>query len=188
MARNDSRPSRSSGGGRDGIQARQILDRFTEVDELLRDTNQTLQQVAQTQAALAGAIDAGTEQDLGVGDVESSEYPFDFSTAVPPGTTVASPVTEEFEVPYGGTLTEVVIGFPSGTQQAVGFGLDGPDGKRLVPQGPSGTRFIGFDNEVVRFGLNEPVEKERSFTVRFANNDPDNAHFVNVVLKLREDI
>lgn len=191
MARNDGRSARGASGGREGggsLQARQVIDRFTDLDELLRDTNQTLQQVAQTQAALAAAIDAGTEQDLGVGDVERSEYPFDFSTAVPPETGVGDPVTKAFEAPYEGTLTEVVIGFPSGTQQAVGFGLDGPDGSRLVPQGPSGTRFVGFDNEVIRFGLSEPVEKNASFEIRFANNDVNNPHFVNVVLKLREDI
>ena len=188
--RNDSGYSRSSGGG-DPIPARQILDRFTSIDDLIRDTNRTLQQVAQTQQALAQAIDDGTEFELNLPEEsEASEFPFDFSTLVPefPAAEPDDPLVEVFETPKDGTLTEVLIGYPSGTQQAVGVRLEGVDGESLIPRGPSGAQFVAFNDEVIRFSLNEPIQKNEEITIKFANNDEENPHFVNVLLRVREDI
>ena len=196
MGRHDSsdRHSRSRGGGggrQDSISASAILDRFTDIDDLIRDTNRTLQQVAQTQQALAQAIDDGTEFELNLPeDSEASEFPFDFSTLVPefPDAPPDDPLVEVFEAPKDGTLTEILVGYPSGTQQAVGVRVEGPDGEALVPRGPSGTQFIAFNDEVLRFRVNVPLEKNETITIKFANNDDVEDHFVNVVLLVREDI
>jgi len=196
MGRYDSndRHSRSRGGGdgrQDSINANALLDRFTDIDDLIRDTNRTLQQVAQTQQALAQAIDDGTEFELNLPEEsEASEFPFDFSTSVPefPEARPEDPLAEVFETPKDGTLTDVLIGYPSGTQQAVGVRLEGVDGESLIPRGPSGAQFVAFDDEVIRFNLNEPIQKNEEITIKFANNDEENPHFVNVLLRLREDI
>ncbi len=196
MGRHDSsdRHSRSRGGGggrQDSISASAILDRFTDIDDLIRDTNRTLQQVAQTQQALAQAIDDGTEFELNLPEEsEASEFPFDFSTSVPefPEARPEDPLVEVFETPKDGTLTDVLIGYPSGTQQAVGVRLEGVDGESLIPRGPSGAQFVAFDDEVIRFNLNEPIQKNEEITIKFANNDEENPHFVNVLLRVREDI
>ena len=195
MGRYDSndRHSRSRGGGgqQEAVTASALLDRFTDIDDLIRDTNRTLQQVAQTQQALAQAIDDGTEFELNLPEEsEASEFPFDFSTLVPefPDAPPNDPLVEVFETPKDGTLTDVLIGYPSGTQQAVGVRLEGVDGESLIPRGPSGAQFVAFDDEVIRFNLNEPIQKNEEITIKFANNDEENPHFVNVLLRVREDI
>ena len=191
---NSDRHNRSRGGGdgrQDSINASALLDRFTDIDDLLRETNSTLQQVAQTQQALAQAIDDGTEFELNLPEESgASEFPFDFSTLVPefPAAGPDDPLVEVFETPKDGTLTEVLIGYPSGTQQAVGVRLEGVDGESLIPRGPSGAQFVAFDDEVIRFNLNEPIQKNEEITIKFANNDEENPHFVNVLLRVREDI
>ena len=195
MGRYDSndRHSRSRGGGgqQEAVTASALLDRFTDIDDLIRDTNRTLQQVAQTQQALAQAIDDGTEFELNLPEEsEASEFPFDFSTLVPefPDAPPNDPLVEVFETPKDGTLTDVLIGYPSGTQQAVGVRLEGVDGESLIPRGPSGAQFVAFNDEVIRFNLNEPIQKNEEITIKFANNDEENPHFVNVLLRVREDI
>ena len=195
MGRYDSndRHSRSRGGGgqQEAVTANALLDRFTDIDDLIRDTNRTLQQVAQTQQALAQAIDDGTEFELNLPEEsEASEFPFDFSTSVPefPAARPEDPLVEVFETPKDGTLTDVLIGYPSGTQQAVGVRFEGVDGESLIPRGPSGAQFVAFDDEVIRFNLNEPIQKNEEITIKFANNDEENPHFVNVLLRVREDI
>ena len=195
MGRYDSndRHSRSRGGGgqQEAVTANALLDRFTDIDDLIRDTNRTLQQVAQTHQALAQASDDGTEFELNLPEEsEASEFPFDFSTSVPefPAARPEDPLVEVFETPKDGTLTDVLIGYPSGTQQAVGVRLEGVDGESLIPRGPSGAQFVAFDDEVIRFNLNEPIQKNEEITIKFANNDEENPHFVNVLLRVREDI
>ena len=196
MGRHDSsdRHSRSRGGGggrQDSISASAILDRFTDIDDLIRDTNRTLQQVAQTQQALAQALDDGTDFELDLPEeTTESEFPFDFSTLVPefPDAPANDPLVETFNSTKDGTLTEIIVGYPSGTQQAVGVRVEGPDGEALIPRGPSGTQFIAFNDEVLRFRVNVPLEKNETITIKFANNDDVEDHFVNVVLLVREDI
>ena len=115
-----------------------------------------------------------------------SEYPFDFSRVVDASTPPNAPDTETFEIPYPGRVTDVILGYPAGTQQAVGVAVDGPDGENLIPRGPRDASFVAFDDETLDFGLNELVQKNERITIKYANNDAENDHFLNVIIKLRE--
>ena len=52
----------------------------------------------------------------------------------------------------------------------------------LIPAGPKDAKYIALNDTTVTFNLDDSVLKNREYTIRFANNDPNNDHFVNVLL------
>jgi len=168
--------SNSRGGG-ESITARQILDRFTSVDDLLRETNSTLEQTVAVNEALAANIGSLAEalgEDVDLSDFAAAELPIVSDAIVEPG----EQVTDEIVVPEDSVLTDVRLSFPQGSAQSVGIGVVGRDGELLVPFG--GGQFIALDNTVETFELNYDVQKDETITVRYVNNreaddpnDPD---------------
>ena len=157
----------NSRGGEESITARQILDRFTSVDDLLRETNSTLEQTVAVNEALAANIGSLAEalgEDVDLSDFAAAELPIVSDAIVEPG----EQVTDEIVVPEDSVLTDVRLSFPQGSAQSVGIGVVGRDGESLVPFG--GGQFIALDNTVETFELNYDVQKDETITVRYVNN------------------
>jgi len=175
-----------------GTRASAITDPLTSVDDLLRETNQQLEALntqlsreTPTQPTNQPAAGSG-----GAGLVPADEpaiYPYDFSRVVPQDTFASDPVTETFVAPYDGTVRRVVLGWPLGTQQAVGIGLTGPSQAALIPRGPADAKYLAFDDKVLSFNLNESLEDDDEITVRFVNNDAQD-HFVNVDIFFQKEV
>jgi len=175
--------SSASNTSGDPTRASGLLDPLTSVDEQLQSVNATLSQIAVLLDSQSG--DDGSEDGL-VSRTQKPIYPFDFSRSVTPDTPKSSPETATFTAPAAGTVRRVVLGWPLGTQQAVGIGLDGPDEAALIPRGPAEAEYIGFDDKVLSFNLNEDLQDDDEVNIRFVNNDSQ-AHFVNVDIFFQEE-
>jgi len=166
----------STRNDQESVTANQILDGFTSVDNLVRETNQMLQQTLSTNQALAqnvGALADALGEDVDLSDFAAEELPVVSDAIVEPG----EEIEDEINVPEDGIITDVRLSFPQGSAQSIGIGLEGRDGESLVPFGPSGAKFIALDNTVEKFNLNYDVQKGETVTVRYINNreatDPD---------------
>lgn len=189
----DSRNFReSSTSNNSGTRASAITDPLTSVDNILRETNQKLDELntllsreQPTQPTTQPA--AGT---AGTGLVPADQpaiYPYDFSRVVPLDTFSDDPVTETFVAPHDGTVRRVVLGWPLGTQQAVGIGLTGPSQAALIPRGPADAKYLAYDDKVLSFNLNESLEDDDEITIRYVNNDSQD-HFVNVGIFYQREV
>lgn len=182
--------SASSGGAGDGARAEQILgglfDRFTSVDEILRNLDATVSSLNSNVQELAVALDSQTGLDINVTRDSESERPYDYSETVPANTPLTDPETNTFQAPQDGVVNRIVIGWPEGAQQAVGVGVDGTNQESLVPAGPKDAKYIGLNDKVLEFRVNDDVAKGEEYTIRYANNDQSEAHFVNVLVFLKE--
>lgn len=159
-----------------------LLDRFTSVDDLLRSLDDTVASLNSNVRSLSRALDEQTGLDVDVTQRPPAERAYDYSEVVPANTPGNDPKTATFEIPRDGTITRVLIGWPDGAQQAVGIGIDGTDGESLIPAGPKDASYVALNDKVVPFNLDDSVSKEETYTIRFANTDPNNDHFVNVLL------
>jgi hypothetical protein len=186
--RNRGKSSRGKRGGRsgDGTQAQQLLggllDRFTSVDDVLRSVDDTVASLNRNVRELSQALDEQTGLDIDVTQTPPAERSYDLSQVVPANTSANQPVTDEFNIPADGTITRILLGWPDGAQQAVGIGVDGVNGESLIPAGPKDSRYVALNDKVVPFNLDDSVSKNDTYTVRFANNDDTNDHFVNVLI------
>ena len=114
-------------------------------------------------------------------------YPYDYSRVVEQDTFKSDPATETFVAPYDGTVRRVVLGWPLGSQQAVGIGLTGPSQAAIIPRGPADAEYLAFDDKVLTFNLNESLEDDDEITIRYVNNDSQ-AHFVNVDIFFQKEV
>lgn len=181
--RGSSPPTRGDGEPTTG---RAITDPLTSVDDLLRETNKQLAEL--TTAIRRG--DGVTVPDspevggtAGGGRYPDQDdppiYPYDFSRVVPGQTLRDTPETDTFVVPRAGAIRRVVLGWPTGTQQAVGIGLDTADSQSLIPRGPKDAKYLAYNDQVLSFDVNESVGDDEEIQIRFVNNDSAD-HFVNV--------
>jgi len=185
-------PSRGFSGqstSESGTRASAITDPLTSVDDILRETNQKLDEL-NTQLSRQAPTQPTTQPTGGGGSGlvpadEPAIYPYDFSRVVEADTFAADPATETFVAPYDGTVRRVTLGWPLGTQQAVGIGLTGPSQAALIPRGPADAEFLAYDDKVLSFNLNESLEDDDEITIRYVNNDSQ-AHFVNVDVFFQE--
>lgn len=157
------------------------FDRPTSADDILRDLDGTVETLGRSVSALVDSLDEQTALDVDVTQTPPAERPYNFSQTIPADTPLNQPETEEWEIPHDGTVTKVILGWPDGAQQAAGIGVRGTQGESLIPAGPSGVKFLGLNDKVLTFSLDDGVRKDESYTFRFANTDPDNDHFVNVI-------
>ena len=89
------------------------------------------------------------------------------------------------EMPFEGRISEAIIGFRAGTQNAVGVRLeDHESGEKYFPSNPE-TKFFGAEDFTHPFKLSVDVEKNQEIDAVFRNDDPDNGHLVNCVLTVR---
>jgi hypothetical protein len=180
--RDDTDDQRGRGSG---PRASALTDPLTSVDDLLRETNDKLGQLVTELSRERPPLqrgDPGPEVGGGGARLDPSDppvYPHDFSQVVEPNTLRGDPDSAEFIAPHDGTVRRIILGWPLGTQQAVGIGVRGADRDALIPRGPKDARFIAYDDEVLSFELNESVNKDDSLTFEFVNNDTE-GHFVNV--------
>ena len=163
-----SRGARGSSAGDRGegesISAAQVLDRFTEVDDLIRETNHTLTRMDQTMNAIGEVLSGISGQEL--------ELPSRNSIVLVADAVVEPQEVEEVDlsIPKDGTLTNILLDYPEGANQSIGIGVKGVDGENLVPYGPSGVNFIALNDTNVDFELDYSVRKDETITVRFINN------------------
>ena len=182
----------TTGQTNSGTRASAITDPLTSVDDLLRETNQQLQALTTqlSRESPAQPTNQPAAGGSGTGLVPADEpaiYPYDFSRVVPQDTFASDPVTETFVAPYDGTVRRVVLGWPLGTQQAVGIGLTGPSQAALIPRGPADAKYLAYDDKVLSFNLNESLEDDDEITIRFVNNDSQ-GHFVNVDIFYQKEV
>jgi len=183
----------SSGSNDDSeTRASAITDPLTSVDDILRETNQKLDEL-NTQLSRQAPAQPTTQPTGGAGGGsglipvdEPPIYPYDYSRVVEQDTFKSDPATETFVAPYDGTVRRVVLGWPLGSQQAVGIGLTGPSQAAIIPRGPADAEYLAFDDKVLTFNLNESLEDDDEITIRFVNNDSQD-HFVNVDIFFQED-
>lgn len=163
------------------------LDWFTDLDRKLDETNALLENLV-TEQRQAGSSLAELASVMGA-NVETTpnrEFPWGLSTVVPANTTVVDPHSTRVDIDYAGIVRRVLIGFPGGTQQAVGVQVGRPATTWIPRSTAEDPPFIAFDNEVVTVNLNEDVESGEPVEARFINNDPNNDHFINVLLLVEE--
>lgn len=170
-----------------GITAEQILDRFTSTPERLEDVAEGIGRLNDNILALNEALDEQTDLEIDVTPTARNEFPFDLSTEVPEDTDENNPVESDLNIPKDGTLVRTILGWPEGAQQAVGIGIKGVDGERLIPRGPPGTRYIGLNDKVITFDQDYSVKKGETLTAQYANNDPEEPHFANAILVIAEE-
>lgn len=188
---------RSSGGssaGGDttegGIAASGVLDAFTDVDNILREvqntlseTNDTLQSLSANQSAVAELLADMTNQEVDVG--YTSELSLVSAEVVPASGSV---VEDEIRVPEDGILSQVYLTWPQGSNQSIGIGVVGVDGESLVPFGPANHKFIALDDVTVDFDLQYPVSEGETLTVRYVNNrNADEDAYPSVILVITEE-
>lgn len=178
------------------VEANQLLDHFTSVDEKVDELSTEVSDQTDVLQGMANGISAiaqelGTEVDVGAG----SEFPFEMSTTVPTSATRQNPHEVTIEIPFDATITSVHIGFPAGTQQAVGVQLGTAIGERWIPRGgveQSGSgddaQYIAFSDHVIQIDLGIDVDADNPITARFVNNDSANDHFINVLVLARERV
>ena len=184
---NSSRSSQPNSGTR----ASGVADTFTRIDELLAEQNDILRELNTSVSRTgAGTVSDPTDTTTRGGSLPPRDAPpvfsYDFSSLVAADTFATDPDTVEFVVPQNGTIRRALLGWPLGTQQAVGIGVLGPDKESLIPRGPADAEFLAYDNEVLSFGLNVDVEKDDKLTIKRVNNDNEQ-HFVNVTLFFQEN-
>jgi len=181
----------ASTGDESGTRASAITDPLTSVDDILRQTNEQLAEL-NTQLSRQQPVQPTNQTGGrgGTGLVPTDQppiYPHDFSKVIPQDTFPSDPVTERFVAPHDGTIRRVVLGWPLGTQQAVGIGLNGPDAASLIPRGPKDAEYLAYDDKVLSFNLNESLEDGDEVTIRLVNNDSQ-AHFVNVGIFFQREV
>lgn len=116
-----------------------------------------------------------------------STYPFEASTTVTKNTPVTSPIQTTIEIPYDCTITRILIGFPAGTQQAVGVKVGKVGGEALVPRGGvNNATYTAFDDRVIETEPNEELTADTPLEAEFVNSDPNNDHFINVLVFAEE--
>lgn len=114
-------------------------------------------------------------------------FPFDLSTDVAANTGRTDPVTVSVEIPYRSRITRVLLGYPAGTQQAVGAQVGTPGGENWVPRGGvNEAEYVAFDDRNIEVGVNVEIEPDQPVQASFINNDPNNAHFINVLVFAEE--
>lgn len=121
---------------------------------------------------------------------ENSTYVWDFSNEVTADAGNSVETDEvRLEIPYDGKITEIILGWSQGANQAVGVQFRSAEGERYIPRNDDNdVAFIGMDNHVLPpIPLNVDVSEGDEFIAEFRNNDPDNSHFVNVEAYVREE-
>lgn len=128
-------------------------------------------------------------------ETQPSEFPFGLSAEIPPNTQRLDPLKRSFDAPYDAVITDVLIGFPDGVQQAVGVQLSNGVGTVWIPRGgetstiAAGTRepeYITENDTTVEVTLNVEVDEGEPVVASFISNDPVESHFITVTPNLRE--
>jgi len=115
------------------------------------------------------------------------EFPIEMSHSVPPNTLDTDPnvVRRTPDKQNEVRVTSISLGWPDGTNNAVGIQVRTGNGQKLLPRNPE-DQFIAFNKFTETFDLRyklEPGEDLEAVTVNF---DTSNDHFVNIVPQVEE--
>lgn len=113
------------------------------------------------------------------------EFPLEFSTNVPSGTTLDSPVTTSREAPYDGFVTELMVGFPPGAGGAVGLQFRNAAGEVFFPYNEE-DHYVAQDDIQHPYSVCFPVRDGETLVAEFVNTDTSEDHFVNVIPTVRK--
>jgi hypothetical protein len=126
-----------------------------------------------------------SRQKHGTGSPRS--FQFDFSAEVPTDTPVNDPKEVTREVPYDGEITTLVVGWSEGAANLAGVRLEYKDGEGLFPRvGDEDDGYLAGNGFTHAFDLTAPVSDDTELVAKFANADPDNSHYINLVATIKE--
>lgn len=180
----------SSGDGRSGL-----FDALTRIDELIREQLNTVQSIHQEINNIGNNLNSLTNALSSLTGVEidrGRKVQIEISTNVPANTSTSNPVTTDRAVPFSGRITEIVVGWPSGSDQRAGMQLaldnaDESDETKLYPFNPEDD-FVGLDDKTIKHDSGFDVDSGDKLIGKFANNDDTNSHFLNLIVTIEEDV
>jgi len=166
--------------------------------ESLRRLDNYAAEISDNQEELATLISQqvdGTERLLEAVSGESgvdlapdpSTFLFNMSAQVPTSTSQNNPLTETREIDYDGLITEVRAVSTTAAQQTVGVSFGFPTGQRILPRDdPSDARYVPLGQEPIVSEPNVEVSEGDEVGFNFANNDPNQSHFVTALIQVEE--
>ncbi|MFW5905506.1 MAG: hypothetical protein ACOCUO_01515 [archaeon] len=188
----------------DGPTMSALLDRFTSVDDLLEETNDQVSDLIESVDRLPNSIEAqnqalsqlaeavGSDPELDI----QREFPFPLSAEVPADTAFLDDFWTEFDAPYDGRVTRIVIESNEASQQGVGVRIGTAGGNVWVPRGGQTSTvgggevddvdFLAVPTQPITIRPNVRVDEDNPIRCQFGNNDTENPHFVTVIVFLRE--
>lgn len=112
-----------------------------------------------------------------------SEFVFEFSTSVN-----ANSNTTVERTPEEGVVTQgVIVGWPDGANNVVGVQVRTGSGDKLFPRNREDD-FIAANDAWDHFPMRKKIKKNEPIEVEYQNDDPNNGHFVNVIVPLVLDL
>lgn len=180
----------SADGDDQSVIARGLLDRFTDVDSLLRDLrdNTLAEAVGQLQAQTTLLSEVAEAGGIDVGEIEptaSREFTLAFGENIPADTQPIDAITQTRTVDFDGRIRGFVAVFPGGAQQAAGIQIARAGGEKLFPRNDEND-FLGLDNITQEFSLDVPVAEDEQIEILYANTDTSEDHFINGGLFIEE--
>ena len=115
-------------------------------------------------------------------------FQVDFSTEIPAGTPTNDPLEVARTIPYDGRIKTLVVGWSSGSSYLAGVRLEYGDGEGLFPRiGDEDDGFIPGDGFTHPFDLEADIQADNDLVAKYANADPDNSHYINVLATIEEE-
>lgn len=190
--------------GQDSPVMSALLDRFTSVDDLLRESNDQVDALIGEIDRLPESIDAQTQAlaelaeaigaDVGI-DIPR-EFPFPLSAEVPEDTSYQDDFSTVFDAPYDARIVRIIVEANQATQQGVGVRVGTGGGGEVwlprggqtstVDEGDDEPKFLAAPTQPITFRPNVEVKEGNPIRCQFGNNDTANPHFVTVIPVLRE--
>lgn len=160
------------------------LDNWAEeISDQQEDLIRLVQQQTEASNAVAQAL---ADEDFDPGP-EPSTYLFNMSKEVPADTPENDPVTEVRKMDYDGVVRQITVVSVAAAQQAVGAQFSFASGQRILPRDdPSDARYVPLADDKVETRPNVEVSEGDEVVFSFANNDPDNSHFVTATIQVEE--
>lgn len=159
----------------------QLLDRFTGLDEYLEALVPEVREIRdEVQAATTQLGEIATAVG-GRNVVQRESWQYDFSQEIPANTQPADNFEITEEIDGDGRITQIVVGWPDGTNQLVGVRVRRSSGEKLFPRN-EGSDYVAMNDFSEDFRLNADVVDGEEIAVEAVNLDESTDHFVNVVL------
>lgn len=185
-------PKPSSGGPPPGVagpgDVREEVNLIERVMDALGTDDEFLAALVANQSKLAEIEQRENElieqlvalNDSNVCGPATDSYQYEFSRLVPADTSTDSPVTTTREIEFAGRVTALAIGWPDGASNVVGVGFRTSSGERLFPRNKE-DEYVAANDFSTQFDLRSSISANSELVAHFANNDPNNDHFVNVI-------
>jgi hypothetical protein len=164
------------------IQSEELQPSRQELESIRRNTEQVANELQSVRSQIASQTDVlasiAAASGLDIEPRQSREYTIGFGTNVPANTSQIDPIVQEREIQFDGQISGLVVVFPNGTQQAAGVQIARGGGEKLFPRNDE-SAYLGLDDVTQEFSLSAPVSEGGTIDVKFANTDPNNAHYIS---------